>query len=126
MMEWEREDLIKNMGDLLAQCERDVQERMLWHFFLVHDEYGRRVGEKLGITAKDVAKLEPLKGQVLTTEDHTRLKNLGNNGDKIDPSVWGQWTSSVHNHQAKAEDVLNGMKRVKIEPTPKPEAVGSR
>jgi catalase len=126
MMEWEREDLIRNMGGLLAQCERDVQERMLWHFFLVHDDYGRRVGEALGITAKDVAKLAPLDGQVLTTEDHTRLKNLGNNGDKIDPTVWGKWTSSVHNHQAKAEEVLNGMKGVKIQAAPSPEAVGSR
>jgi catalase len=23
--------------------------------------------------------------------------------------VWGQWTSSVKNHQASAEDVLGGM-----------------
>ena len=108
MMAWEREDLIANMGTLLSQCERDVQERMVWHFFLVHDEYGRRVGEALGIAARDVAKLQPLPGQVLTTEDHARLKNLGSNGDKIDPAAWGQWTSSVHDHQAKAEDVLNG------------------
>lgn len=27
----------------------------------------------------------------------------------------GKWTSSVHNHQARAEDVLNGMKGVKVE-----------
>jgi catalase len=121
MMDWERDDLVRNMGDLLSQCERDVQERMLWHFFLVHDDYGRRVGERLGLTAKDVAKLEPLPGQVLTDEDQRRLKSLGNNGDPIDPSVWGKWTSSVHNHQARAEDVLNGMKGVKIEAAPKPQ-----
>ena len=29
--DWERDDLVKNLGDLLGQCERDVQERMLWH-----------------------------------------------------------------------------------------------
>jgi catalase len=109
MMDWERDDLVRNLGDLLSQCERDVQERMLWHFFLVHDDYGRRVGERLGVTAKDVAKLEPLPGQVLTDEDQRRLKNLGSNGDRIDPAVWGKWTSSVHNHQSRAEDVLNGM-----------------
>jgi len=112
MMDWERDDLIHNMGSLLSQCERDVQERMLWHFFLVHDDYGKRVGEHFGMTAKDVKKLEPLNGQVLTDEDKKRLKNLGENGDVIDPTVWGTHTSSVHNHQATAEEVLNGMKGV--------------
>ena len=92
----------------LGQCERDVQERMVWHFFLVHDDYGRRVGEKLGISAEDVSKLGPLPKQVLTDEDQRRLQNLGNNGDKIDPTVWGQWTSSVENYKASAEEVLMG------------------
>ena len=64
MMDWERDDLITNMGGLLGQCERDVQERMLWHFFLIHDDYGSRVGKALGITAKDVPHLAPLTGQV--------------------------------------------------------------
>jgi catalase len=123
MMDWERDDLIANMGTLLSACERDVQERMLWHFFLVHDDYGRRVGERLGMTARDVAGLKPLEGQILTAEDQRRLQNLGNNGDRIDPTVWGRWTSSVHNHQARADDVLNGMKGVKVEAPPQPQTV---
>jgi catalase len=109
MMDWERDDLVKNMGDLLAQCERDVQERMLWHFLLVHDDYGTRVGEAIGLSADDVRRLEPLPGQVLTEEDQRRLQSLGRNGDRIDPTVWGTWTSSVKNHQATAEEVLGGM-----------------
>jgi catalase len=113
--DWEREDLCKNLGDLLSQCERDVQERMLWHFFLVHDDFGARVAQALGMSAKDVKKLEPLKGQVLTDEDKQRLQNLGSNGDKIDSKPWGTWTASVPNYRASAEDVLNGMKGVKIE-----------
>src|SRR5690606_14130965 len=108
MMDWERDDLVFNMGDLLGQCERDVQERMVWHFFLVHDDYGRRVAEKLGMTVNDVKQLPPLPGQVLTEEDERRRQNLGNNGDRIDPPVWGQWTSSVKNHKATAEEVLAG------------------
>jgi len=110
MMDWERDDLVLNMGTLLGQCERDVQERMIWHFLLVHDDYGKRVGEILGITADDVRNLPPLPKQVLTDEDKRRLQNLGNNGDKIDPNVWGQWTSSVQNRKATAEEVLSGMK----------------
>lgn len=114
MMDWERDDLIKNMGDLLGACEKDVQSRMLWHFFLVHDEYGSRVAKALGMSASDVKNLQPLDGQVLTEEDKKRLSKLGSNGDKIDPNVWGKHTSSVKNYQAKAEEVLMGMKGVKV------------
>jgi catalase len=88
---------------------------MLWHLFLVHDDYGTRVGKAIGLSAKDVKKLEPLKGQELTDEDKQRLKNLGGNGDKIDPKAWGTWTASVPNYRARAEEVLNGMKGVKLE-----------
>jgi len=109
MMDWERDDLINNMGTMLGQCERDVQERMLWHFFLIHDDYGHRVAEKLGLNVDDVRHLEPLPKQVLTEEDRQRLQKLGSNGDMIDPTVWGQWTSSVKNYQANAEEVLGGM-----------------
>jgi catalase len=106
MMDWERDDLVLNMGNMLAQCERDVQERMLWHLFLIHDEYGARVGQHLGMTAADVKRLTPLTGQVLTEEDEARLQKLGDNGDVIDPNVWGKHTSSVTNYQASAGEVL--------------------
>lgn len=108
MMDWERDDLVANLSDLLSQCERDVQERMVWHLLMVHDDYGIRVGQALGISADDVRGMAPLDGQVLTDEDRKRLENLGRNGDVINETVWGQWTSSVENRQAKAEDVLAG------------------
>jgi catalase len=76
---------------------------------LVHDDYGNRVGEMLGITAADLKHLGPLPKQVLTEEDQRRLENLGANGDVIDETVWGQWTSSVKNRQATAEEVLGGL-----------------
>ena len=109
IMDWERDDLVRNMGDLLGQCQRDVQERMLWHFFLVHDDFGARVGQALGIGAAEVKQLAPLAGQVLTDEDSARLAQLGNNGDRLDARRWGKWTGSVANHQATAEEVLGGM-----------------
>ena len=109
ILDWERDDLVKNLGDLLGQCERDVQERMLWHLFLVHDDYGTRVGKAIGLTAADVSGLAPLATQVLTAEDQARLKKLGRNGDRIDPKAWGQWTGSVDDRQATAEEVLTGM-----------------
>ena len=106
MNDWERDDLVSNMGHLLNQCERDVQERMLWHFFLVHDDYGSGVGHALNLTAKDVRHLQPLPKQALTDEDKTRLENLGANGDHMDKSKYGKHTGSVETHLAKAEDLL--------------------
>jgi len=116
MMDWERDDLVLNMGTLLGQCERDVQERMVWHLLMVHDDYGGRVGDMLGITADDVRHLPPLPKQVLTDDEKRRLHNLGKNGDKINPTVWGQWTSSVTNYRASAEEVLGGMRNVPTQP----------
>ncbi len=78
--DWERDDLVGNFVTLLGQCERDVQERMVWHFFLVEDELGERVGDGLGIKAADVAHLEPLASQTLSAEDEQRRANLGANG----------------------------------------------
>ncbi len=116
MQDWERDELVNVLGNLLSQCERDVQERMIWHLLLVHDDYGKRVGKAIGVTADDVKNLGPLPNQVLTQEDEARLKKLGNNGDRIDPKAWGKWTSSVPDYQARSEEVLNGMKGVRVTP----------
>src|SRR3954465_13354911 len=77
---WERDDLVANLTNLLGQCERPIQERMIWHLFMVDDELGQRVGEGIGISADDVRGLEPLATQVLNDEERERLANLGNNG----------------------------------------------
>ncbi|GAA1421729.1 hypothetical protein GCM10009601_22090 [Streptomyces thermospinosisporus] len=68
-----------NFVTLLSQCDRPVQERMVWHFLLAENDLGRRVGEGLGITPEDVATLEPLASQDLTDEDRKRPANLGDN-----------------------------------------------
>ncbi|MEY9210620.1 catalase [Thermobifida halotolerans] len=82
MEDWERDDLVKNFVANLSQCDRAIQERMVWHCLLAEDELGLRVGEGLGITPQDVAHLEPLQSQTLTDEDRARLANLGNNGPR--------------------------------------------
>src|SRR3712207_6125115 len=43
MEQWERDDLVKNFIDLLSQCERPIQERMVWHFLLIENDLGLRV-----------------------------------------------------------------------------------
>src|SRR5690606_5293517 len=50
MLDWERDELVNVMTGQLNQCERDVQERMVWHFFMIHDDYGARVAAGIGLT----------------------------------------------------------------------------
>jgi catalase len=80
--QWERDDLVTNLTSQLSECDRPIQERMIWHLFMVEDELGRRVGEGLGISADDVRGMEPLATQVLTEEELARAANLGNNGTR--------------------------------------------
>ncbi|MEV0590121.1 catalase [Nonomuraea cavernae] len=82
MEEWERADLVDNFIAALKQCDPRVQERMVWHFLLVEDDLGLRVGEGLGIRPEDVADLPPLDKQTLTDEERARLSNLGSNGPR--------------------------------------------
>ncbi|HVF74295.1 MAG TPA: catalase [Acidimicrobiales bacterium] len=82
MEEWERDDLVANLGEALAQCDGAIQERMVWHLLLVEDELGLRVGDHLGIKPDDVRGLGPVKGQQLTPDDEQRLANLGANGPR--------------------------------------------
>ncbi|MCC5574205.1 catalase [Microtetraspora sp. AC03309] len=82
MEQWERDDLVENFVTLLSECDRPIQERMVWHFLLAEDDLGVRVGTGLGINPGDVAHLEPLAGQELTEQDRERLANLGKNGPR--------------------------------------------
>jgi catalase len=82
MEQWEKDDLVNNFVFLIGQAARPVQERMVWHFLMVDDELGLRVGEGLDISPDDVRMLEPLQSQTLTEEDEQRLANLGKNGPR--------------------------------------------
>ncbi|HEV7931058.1 MAG TPA: catalase [Actinomadura sp.] len=98
MDEWERDDLVGNFITLLSGCDRPIQERMVWHFFMAEDDLGRRVGKGLGIGPEDIAHLEPLASQDLTDEDRARLAKLGKNGSR---DVTGlQMTHCVPNERA--------------------------
>jgi Rieske Fe-S protein len=41
----ERDDLVENFVTLISEAERKVQERLVWHFLMVEDELGIRVGD---------------------------------------------------------------------------------
>jgi catalase len=80
--EWESDDLVANLIELISEAARPVQERMVWHFLMVDDELGLRVGEGLGISPDDVRMLEPLQTQTLSEADLDRLAHLGKNGPR--------------------------------------------
>jgi len=82
MQPWEQDDLVTNLVDAIGQATREVQERMVWHFFLCEDSLGQRVGDGLGISADDVRHLEPLASQTLSADELERLANLGKNGPR--------------------------------------------
>jgi catalase len=80
--QWEKDDLVLNLVTALSQCDRHIQERMVWHLYMCEDELGARVGEGIGIDADDVRGLEPLPHQTLTDEESQRASNLGKNGTR--------------------------------------------
>jgi len=80
--QWERDDLVSNLVGALGQCDRPIQERMVWHLLLCEDELGQRVGDGLGIGADDVRSLPPLQSQSLSEHEQQRVSNLGKNGPR--------------------------------------------
>lgn len=82
MDQWEKDDLVANFVTNISEATREVQERMVWHFFMCDDELGFRVGEGLGISVDDVRDLEPLKSQTLSEDEEQRRQHLGKNGPR--------------------------------------------
>src|ERR1700712_602425 len=80
--QWEKDERIANWVGSRSQCDRPIQERIVWHLLLCDDEYGQRVGEGLGISVDDVKGLPPLQSQTLSEPELERLRNLGNNGPR--------------------------------------------
>jgi catalase len=77
--DWEREELIANLVDKLSGVSRPLQERMVWHFLMADSDYGRRIGEGIGVTVEDVKGLEPLPTQNLSEAEEAWRQNLGDN-----------------------------------------------
>jgi catalase len=104
--QWERDDLVTNLVELIGQCDRPIQERMVWHLLMCEDELGLRVGEGIGISPDDVRHLEPLATQRLTDAERERLSNLGANGPRDVSSR--RMTHCVPNERATIAPSPNG------------------
>ncbi|PIQ20065.1 MAG: catalase [Cytophagales bacterium CG18_big_fil_WC_8_21_14_2_50_42_9] len=58
--DWEREDLINNLVNTLATCDKRIQDKMVEHFTLADEDYGRRVAEGLRNSAKSMTDKGPI------------------------------------------------------------------
>lgn len=82
MEQWEKDDLVGNFVAMIGEAAPEVQERMVWHFYMVDDELGSRVGDGLGIPLSQVKDLGPLASQTLSEEELVWMKGLGSNGPR--------------------------------------------
>jgi catalase len=67
--DWERDDLIANIGGDLAQCPIEIALRMVWHFWHCDEDYGRRVAEAAGVDLEAAKALPPLPGKPAPHQD---------------------------------------------------------
>ncbi|MEO8246001.1 MAG: catalase [Chloroflexota bacterium] len=51
----ERDDLVRNLVDLLGMCDPQIQERMVAHLTQCDEEYGRRVAEGINVVTPQPA-----------------------------------------------------------------------
>ena len=68
--DWEREDLINNLVNTLATCDKRIQDKMIEHFTLADADYGRRVAEGL----QNSSKSEMDKGPIGATSPAAGIK----------------------------------------------------
>jgi catalase len=82
MEAWERDELVAVLTAMIGEAAPHVQERMVWHFLLVDEDYGLQVADGLGVSPSDVASLKPLATQTLGETDLARLARLPHPGKR--------------------------------------------
>ncbi|GGC56704.1 catalase [Siccirubricoccus deserti] len=61
--DWERDDLIANLGADMQACPEEIALRMVWHFWHCDPDYGTRVAQAAGIDIERAKALPPLPGK---------------------------------------------------------------
>ncbi|RAZ70289.1 catalase [Planococcus maitriensis] len=56
--DWERDELINNLGDALSACDPRIQEEMVHHFTQADEDYGRRVRENIDMKVKKMKEMK--------------------------------------------------------------------
>ncbi|EWG10357.1 catalase [Cytobacillus firmus] len=86
--DWERDELIKNLSEALAVCDKWIQDAMFEHFTQADEDYGRRVKEETGKVLKEI--------QAMSGEEQIPGRDAGR-------SKYGQ--GSIDENQASKEAV---------------------
>lgn len=86
--DWERDELVENLGEALAVCERSIQEAMIEHFREADEDYGRRVKEEM---EKKVQEME-------------QQQTKGEIGREAGPSKYGQGSKDANEATQEAVD----------------------
>lgn len=86
--DWERDELVGNLGDALAVCEKGIQEAMIKHFREADEDYGKRVKEDMK------RKVEKMKQQ----------STGGDIGRDAGPSKYGQGSKGANEATKEAVD----------------------
>nr|WP_046314033.1 catalase [Pontibacter korlensis] len=56
--DWERDELIMNLGNDLAKCDKRIQDKMLEYFTQADEDYGRRVRESIDRATQELMKMK--------------------------------------------------------------------
>jgi catalase len=84
--DWERDDLVANIGGDLKQCPEPIQLRMVWHLWHCDEDYGRRVAEIAGIDLEKAKALPPLPGQPAPHQPRATSTYTGGQAEEGVPS----------------------------------------
>lgn len=68
--EWEREDLIRNLGNTLASARKEIQEKMIDMLTQCDAEYGKRVADSI----RKASSMMPDKGPIGSSQSHKAVK----------------------------------------------------
>src|SRR5690625_86126 len=86
--DWERDELVENLGEALAVCEESIQKAMIEHFTKADEDYGRRVKEEMK------KKIQEMKQQ----------ETKGDIGRDAGPSKYGQGSMDANEATQEAVD----------------------
>jgi catalase len=75
--DWERDDLVANIGNDLKQCPEPIQLRMVWHWWHCDEDYGRRVAEAAGVDLEKAKALAPLPGKPAPRQNRPASADTG-------------------------------------------------
>lgn len=80
--EWERNELVKNLSEALAVCDKRIQNAMIEHFTQADEDYGRRVKEGIEKKMKEAKTENKLPGREVSKSKYGQGSLAANEATK--------------------------------------------